>query len=73
MENHNWTQPPNQFSGSIQPIFQNPNAPFINCLVKRNGTAVATINGCQVNISRQVACAANYHNVLARFYRRRDP
>ena len=63
MENHNWTQPANQFSGSIQQIFHNPNAPFINSLV--NGTAIATINGRQVNISRQVAYATNYHNVLA--------
>jgi hypothetical protein len=63
MENHNWTQPANQFSGSIQQIFQNPNAPFINSLV--NGTAVATINGRQVKISQQVAYAASYHNVLA--------
>src|SRR5260370_14630300 len=63
MENHNWTQPNNQFSGPIQQIFQNPNAPFINSLV--NGTAVATINGHQVNISNQVAYAANYRNVLA--------
>src|SRR5215469_4356057 len=54
MENHNWTQPANQFSGPIQQIFQNPNAPFINSLV--NGTNVA---------SRQVAYATNYHNVLA--------
>jgi phosphatidylinositol-3-phosphatase len=63
MENHNWTQPANQFSGGIQQIFQNPNAPFINSLV--NGTAVATINGRQVKISQQVSYAANYHNVLA--------
>jgi phosphatidylinositol-3-phosphatase len=63
MENHNWTQPANQFSGPIQQIFQNPNAPFINSLV--NGTAVATINGHSVNISRQTAYAANYRNVLA--------
>lgn len=56
MENHNWTQPANQFSGPIQQIFQNPNAPFINSLV--NGTAAG-------NISRQVAYATNYHNVLA--------
>jgi phosphatidylinositol-3-phosphatase len=63
MENHNWTQPANQFTGGIQQIFQNPNAPFINSLV--NGTAVATINGHQVKISEQVAYAANYHNVLA--------
>src|SRR5262247_4526724 len=54
MENHNWTQPANQFTGPIQQIFQNPNAPFINSLV--NGTNVA---------SKQVAFAANYHNVLA--------
>jgi phosphatidylinositol-3-phosphatase len=63
MENHNWTQPANQFAGPIQQIFQNPNAPFINSLV--NGTAVATINGRQVNISRQTGYAANYRNVLA--------
>ena len=63
MENHNWTQPTNQFSGPIQQIFQNPNAPFINSLV--NGTAVAVINGNAVNISQQTAYAANYHNVLA--------
>jgi hypothetical protein len=63
MENHNWTQPANQFSGPIQQIFQNPNAPFINGLV--DGTAVATINGRQVNISQQTAYAANYHNALA--------
>jgi len=63
MENHNWTQPANQFSGPIQQIFQNPNAPFINSLV--NGTAVATINGRQVNLSRQVSYATNYYNALA--------
>ena len=63
MENHNWTQPANQFTGGIQQIFQNPAAPFINSLV--NGTAVAVINGRSVNISRQVAYAANYRNVLA--------
>jgi hypothetical protein len=63
MENHNWTQPANPFSGPIQQIFQNPNAPFINSLV--NGTAVAVINGNQVDISRQVAYATNYRNVLA--------
>jgi hypothetical protein len=63
MENHNWTQPANQFSGPIQQIFQNPNAPFINSLV--NGTAVAMINGQMVNISKQTAYPANYHNVLA--------
>jgi phosphatidylinositol-3-phosphatase len=63
LENHNWTQPANQFSGPIQQIFQNPNAPFINSLV--NGTGVAKINGREVNISRQVAYATNYRNVLA--------
>ena len=63
MENHNWTQPANQFSGGIQQIFQNPNAPFINSLV--SGTATAVINGRQVNISSQTAFATNYRNVLA--------
>ncbi len=63
MENHNWTQPANQFTGGIQQIFQNPNAPFLNSLV--SGTATATINGHQVNISQQTAFATNYHNVLA--------
>jgi hypothetical protein len=63
MENHNWTQPANQFTGGIQQIYQNPNAPFINSLV--NGTAVAVINGSEVNISQQVAFATAYHNVLA--------
>jgi len=63
MENHNWTQPANQFSGGIQQIFQNPAAPFINSLV--NGTATAVINGRQVNISQQVAFATNYRSVLA--------
>ncbi len=62
MENHNWTQPAT-IAGQIQPIFQNPNAPFINSLV--NGTAVAWINGRQVNISQHTAYAASYHNVLA--------
>ena len=63
MENHNWTQPNNQFSGPIQQIFQNPNAPFINSLV--TGAASAVINGHTVNISQQVAWATNYHNALA--------
>jgi hypothetical protein len=63
MENHNWTQPANQFNGGIQQIFQNPNAPFINSLV--SGTAYAVVNGSVVNISEQVAYATNYHNVLA--------
>jgi hypothetical protein len=63
MENHNWTQPANQFTGGIQQIYQNPNAPFINSLV--NGTASALINGSTVNISQQVSYASAYHNVLA--------
>jgi hypothetical protein len=63
MENHNWTQPVNQFSGGIQQIFQNPNAPFINSLV--SGTAVAEVNGRTQHISEQVAYATAYHNVLA--------
>src|SRR6202035_4210927 len=63
MENHNWTQPANQFTGNIQQIFQNPNAPFINSLV--NGTAFALVNDSVVHISEQVAYATAYHNVLA--------
>jgi phosphatidylinositol-3-phosphatase len=63
MENHNWTQPANQFTGGIQQVYQNPNAPFINSLV--NGTAIATIGHRTENISEQVAYATAYHNVLA--------
>jgi hypothetical protein len=63
MENHNWTQPANQFTGGIQQIYQNPNASFINSLV--DGTAVVDINGSEVNISQQVAFATAYHNVLS--------
>src|SRR5258708_14248073 len=63
LENHNWTQPANQFSGPIQQIFQNPNSPFINSLV--NGTSVATINDRQVKLSQQVAYAAHCRSVLA--------
>ena len=63
MENHNWTQPANQFTGGIQQIYQNPAAPFINSLV--NGTAYALVGGHLTNISEQVAYASNYHNVLA--------
>jgi hypothetical protein len=63
MENHNWTQPANQFTGGIQQIYQNPNAPFINSLV--NGTAVALVNGHLVNLSQQVSYATAYHAVLA--------
>lgn len=54
MENHNWTQPANQFTGRIQQIFQNPAAPYINSLV--DGTS---------DISKEVAYAANYRSVLA--------
>ena len=63
MENHNWTQPANQFSGPIQQIFLNPNAPFINSLV--DGSAYARVNGSVVHLSEQVAYATNYHSVLA--------
>jgi phosphatidylinositol-3-phosphatase len=63
MENHNWTQPANQFTGGIQQIYQNPNAPFINSLV--DGTATLVINGAEVNISQNVAFATAYHNVLS--------
>jgi len=63
MENHNWTQPANQFTGGIRQIYLNPNAPFINSLV--DGTAVAVINGSEVSISQQVAFANAYHNVLS--------
>src|SRR5215475_9625652 len=63
MENHNWTQPANQFSGGIQQISGNSAAPFINSLV--NGTAVAIIDGQEVNISEQVAYAMAYYKVLA--------
>jgi len=63
MENHNWTQPANQFTGGIQQIYQNPAAPFINSLV--NGTAQVTLGEHTVNIGDQVSYAAAYHNVLA--------
>ena len=63
MENHNWTQPANQFTGSIQQIYGNTAAPFINSLV--NGTAFAIINDKTVNISEQTSYATAYHNVLA--------
>ena len=62
MENHNWTQPANQFTGKTQQLFQNSNAPFINSLV--NGTAFVSVNGSRVQISKQVAYATAYHNVL---------
>src|SRR5262249_8610967 len=62
MENHNWTQPANQFTGGIQQIYQNPSAPFINSLV--NGNAFAVVGNDVVHISEQVAYATNYHSVL---------
>jgi phosphatidylinositol-3-phosphatase len=62
LENHDWTQPAT-IPGGIEPIFQSPNAPFINSLV--NGTGLATIDGHLENISRHVAYATAYHNVLA--------
>ncbi len=62
LENHNWTQPAT-VTGGIEPIYQNPNAPFINSLV--NGTALAFIDGRLENISQHVAYATAYHNVLA--------
>jgi hypothetical protein len=63
VENHNWTQPANEFIGPIQQIYKNPDAPFINSLV--NGTAFVAIDGSMVNISKHVAYATAYHNVLA--------
>ena len=63
MENHNWTQPANQFGGGTQQIYQNINAPFINSLV--NGTGFAIVDGSVINISEQVAYATAYHNALA--------
>src|SRR5215467_2332421 len=63
MENHNWTQPANQFTGSPQQVYLNPNAPFINSLV--NGTASVVIGCTTVNICQQVAYATSYLIVLA--------
>jgi len=54
LENHNWTQPANQFTGGIQQLKGNSAAPYINSLV--NGTS---------SISDQVAYTDTYHNVLA--------
>jgi hypothetical protein len=58
MENTNWTQPPGQ---SIQQIFGNPAAPWLNSLV--NGTLTTTVDG--MTITSQTAYANAYHNVLA--------
>ena len=63
MENHNWTQPANKFTGSIQQVFQNPAAQFINSLV--DGSAFAVIDGSLTHISEHVSYATNYHSVLA--------
>jgi hypothetical protein len=37
MENHNWTQPANQFTGGIQQVYQNPNAPLYQQPGERHG------------------------------------
>jgi hypothetical protein len=58
MENTNWTQPAGQ---SIQQIYGNSAAPWLNALV--NGTLSATVNG--QTITSQTAYASAYHNVLA--------
>jgi len=66
LENNNWTQPDGAVTGSGQlQIFNNTAAPFINSLAKGTDAPV-TINGRQVKISRQLAFATNYHNVLTR-------
>ncbi len=62
LENHDWTQPAT-VAGGIEPIYQSPNAPFINSLV--NGSALVFVDGHLDNISKQVSYAAAYHNVLA--------
>ena len=53
LENRNWTQPASDDEAPPQ-LLGNPNAPFINSLV--SGTS---------SLSRQVAYASAYHNVLA--------
>ena len=58
MENTNWTQPAGQ---SIQQIFGNPAALFLNGLV--NGTLATTVS--DQTITSQTAYANAYHNVLA--------
>jgi len=63
MENQNWTQPANQFSGGQQQVFHNPAAHFLNSLV--DGNAVLPVNGVPTNISAQTSYASAYHNVLA--------
>ena len=61
LENHNWTQPNNRFTGDAQQIYQNPNAPFINSLV--NGSAFAVSGDKTAHLSEDVAFATAYHNV----------
>src|SRR6185295_5718538 len=63
MENQNWTQPANQFTGGQQQVYHNPAAHFLNNLV--DGTAYATINGMMTSISSQTSYASAYHNVLS--------
>ena len=58
MENTNWTQPAGQ---SIQQLFGNPAALFLNGLV--NGTLATTVS--DQTITSQTAYANAYHNVLA--------
>jgi hypothetical protein len=58
MENTNWTQAPGQ---SIQQIFGNSAAPWLNSLVA--GTLPATVDG--LRITTQTAYANAYHNVLS--------
>jgi LPXTG-motif cell wall-anchored protein len=54
MENHNWTQPSNQFSGNQQQIFQNTAAPYINSLVTTGSPN-----------AQYVSWASNYQSVGA--------
>ena len=54
LENHNWEQPVNKFTGTQQQIYRNPAAPYLTSLV--DGTS---------NISDQVSFAKNYFHVLA--------
>ena len=62
MENHNWTQPANQFTGEIQQVFQNPNAPFINSLV--NGSAFALVNAVYWDRNGLALCGIPYSSRL---------
>jgi phosphatidylinositol-3-phosphatase len=55
MENQNWTQPANQFTGGQQQIKGNSAAPFLNNLVQGN----------VAGISNQTAYTDTYYNVLA--------